>query len=908
MSVNQTLIPLSNATMEVLKQDALPIRTYIWVSTPNGITEVYRTRQPQESHTSGYSTIQMDHAVCEIGDYLVQNSYNAEKTVREAFVTLFSHYRGDKWQLGSFNAPETVILDCDYDNILETMLAVLEQAPQYYMTFDFSTSPWTLSLAQKSATVTAEGRMSRNIANDSIRYDDKDQCTRVYVKGLPKPEGRESDPNAIGYMDADAATIAEYGIIEKETGSGNLTTEQATRIAQAYLDAHKLPKRSVELDGDDLTEITGETLDSFICGKKFRLVVPEDNLVIEDYITKVTFQDAINSPAVNVVIGDELDATINFLQAQASQSKAGGRSAKKQDKENAIIHSEIYATGSMLYSYVEQTATYIVSVVENAESQMGSSILQTAQQIRSEVHAANSTLYSYVDQTATSIRAVVADVNADLHSEILQTQSMIRSAVWTANSTVFSYVDQTASYILDHVGERSGSKVIPSETMPEDTPDNPLNVGDLWIEGTMLNTWDDMEGEPWIDYDPTHPEYDWSQLKGQKVYVWKNGKWQLALDETTVAEDTAILRTKEAISLIAYNQKVIDGEWRSNVARLDVKADKITATVEERVQQIGSNITQTARQIRAEVHAAGSQLYSYIEQTATYITSVVADVENGLQSQILQTSSQIMLSVQNSVSSLRSSINVESDRISLVVEGTGANAKIKPASIVNSINNGASTIIISADHINLDGYVKATDLTTDWLSAKIAGITSLGVQNMAASGSISIKENNVYYGIKRSINALQISQSGNTYTLQYKKWDDTNWQSAGSFSRAVSSWVWGGGNGRVNVTALPQNQTKSVNLSIDGTTNITSNGTYIFTVDYENSDGDDVSTGATKAVTVNVSGGSHNISITPDNVGHSDEPAGTRLWSSTTLQRNKWYKFTVNCGTAQKVYKILINN
>lgn len=56
-----------------------------------------------------------------------------------------------------------------------------------------------------------------------------------------------------------------------------------------------------------------------------------------------------------------------------------------------------------------------------------------------------------------------------------------------------------------------------------------------------------------------------------------------------------------------------------------------------------------------------------------------------------------------------SKIKVESDRISLVVEGSGENAKIKPASIVAAINGqtGQSTVKISADVIDIDGVVQA---------------------------------------------------------------------------------------------------------------------------------------------------------------------------------------------------------
>lgn len=893
MSIDQSIVPLSTATMEVFKEDVLPIRTYVEIEAPNGIKEYYRTRQPQESQTNGTATIQLDHAICEVGDYLIEDVINEEMTVREAFVKVFSHYRGDKWQLGSFSASETVTLDVDYDNVLETMLAILEQQPKYIMTFNFSTSPWTVGIAEKSNTVTAEGRLSRNIADAVVRRDDKDLCTRVYVKGLPKPEGRESDENAIGYMDAD--TVSMYGIVEKQTGSGKLTEEQAYRVATAYLNAHKHPKLSVEIDGDDLSNLTGETLDSFVCGKKFRLVIPEDNLVIEDYITKVHFGDVL-SPAASIIIGEDLDPTINFLQEQASSRKSGGRGAKKQEHENEVIHSEIYATGSMLYSYVERTATYLVSVVENAESQMGSAIYQSAEQIRTEVHAANSTVYSYINQTATSITSRVEDVNNDLHSEILQTQSMIRSAVWTANSQVYSYVDQTASYILDHVGERTGARVFTGMDEPVDDPDNPITPGDLWLEGNYINFWDDSDFK-WVSYDPDDPEYDWTQLRGAKLKVWKDGKWQLAEDGTTMVEDTDLRRTKDQINLVAHNLIQTDGELRSNIARIDVKADKITSTVNERIADVGSRITQTAYQIRSEVHSASSQLYSaieqtatsirayvvdevndlgseilqtasqirsevhaakstlysYVDQTATYIRSEVADIAGGLSSRITQTASQIRQEVANTTSSIRASITTEADRISLVVEGTGANAKIKPASIVQSINNGASSIVISANHINLDGYVKATDITADYIKGKIASISSVSMQSLVASSIQFSVGGGMYGNPANAIMNLQLYQSGNSYQIWGSKFNGEIVKTS-SFSRAVSSWNWTGGNGQVKVTAQPQNQTLGVDVRVNGNATITSNGTYTYKAQYEDNNGSywDIGGEGTKTITVSV--------------------------------------------------------
>lgn len=51
---------------------------------------------------------------------------------------------------------------------------------------------------------------------------------------------------------------------------------------------------------------------------------------------------------------------------------------------------------------------------------------------------------------------------------------------------------------------------------------------------------------------------------------------------------------------------------------------------------------------------------------------------------------------------------------------------------------------------------------------------------------------------------------------------------------------------------------------------------------------------------------SHSITITTDNVGHSDDPGSSyvEIWSTTNFIRNRWYCFTVNCGGTSKKYKI----
>jgi len=584
--------------------------------------------------------------------------------------------------------------------------------------------------------------------------------------------------------------------------------------------------------------------------------------------------------------GDEEMPSIETLAQQKSSTRGSsyrrGIAAAESDQE---IHQAIFSEDGYMHTYIDVTASGIRTEVGTAISNMAQSVIeQTATYIRTEVaNAASSISATVIEQTSDYVRTEVASV---------------------ASGVAWTVVTQTMTGIEQRVAQRS--RVFVQWEDPSTVHDD-LVDGDLWYKKPNSTTWNALSGSKWNDIS----EHQWKDLYGIVHYVWKNGAWQKVSDTATILENDTYIEHDREHWAVYSRQLDLQGETFN--ANLNVTAHKISTEVSATKAGLLSTIAQTATNINLHVEDVKNGLQSNIEQTASSITMTVEAKEAGLYSTIEQTATQIRVEVANAQSGLHSEIQVQANRIGLVVGGTDENPYIKPASIVAAINDGESSVVISADHIDLDGYVKASDLTTTWLSTKIAAISNLSVNNVTATSvKVLVGQNLSDVATQTYVSGcpydLRITSSGNTYKLQWKRLGySAEWADVGSFSRAISSWVTGGGSGKVNVTALPQNQTKSVNVSIDGNSSITSNGTYTYTVDYENEDGDDVSTGATKTVTVNVPSGSHSISITPDNVGHSDEPTGTRLWSTTTFQKNKWYKFTVNCGTAQKVYKILIN-
>ena len=298
------------------------------------------------------------------------------------------------------------------------------------------------------------------------------------------------------------------------------------------------------------------------------------------------------------------------------------------------------------------------------------------------------------------IRSEVNAVLSDFGSSVEQTASAIRSEVHAAQSALYSFILQTASSITIRVGE--SNMVFSGIDKPEGTEDHPLVEGDLWLEGTFQRTWEDMEElDSWADDE----NFDWSQMRGSKLHVYDAtlGDFKEALDETVLAQDADIENTGKQINLVARAVKKVDGKVDVFRSELSVRADQIVSSVNQRIDGLGSSITQTASQIRSEVHAANSQVYSAITQTASSIRAEVVDSLNDVNSSITQTASQIRSEVNASNSQIYSAITQTASKIALVVGENG----IKPAAIIASINNGASSIKLSADHIDIDGVVTA---------------------------------------------------------------------------------------------------------------------------------------------------------------------------------------------------------
>lgn len=336
VSANLNITPLSYASMRLPRGENIPARGYVELYTSMGSIGIYRVQSPQEAYGDDITTVDLEHAIVEVGDYLVLKEYDEMMAANAAMTTVFSHYRGTRWKLGSVSALGTgkIALQTDHDRVLGAMLSILDQKPDCMMSFDFSTTPWTVNIVSRGTTVSAEGRLSRNVNSAKVVYDDAALCTRVYYEVAYAGEGEEEPYTEWYHKDAD--TLSKYGIVEKTISTINYTKDEADWMASEYLSRNKEPRISVEISAEELSSITGEPFDTFTIGKLYRIALPDYGTNVEQVITGLSWDNVYDEPfAITVYLAEEEDTAITFLHDLDTKGGAttsgGGGSGKKQD-------------------------------------------------------------------------------------------------------------------------------------------------------------------------------------------------------------------------------------------------------------------------------------------------------------------------------------------------------------------------------------------------------------------------------------------------------------------------------------------------------------------------------------------------------------------------------------------------
>ena len=290
----------SSASIKLAAGTKVDARAYIEMFTVQGSAGVFRTRSPRIAYGSGNTTIQLEHAINQMGDYVINDTFEKEMTLEAAVKKVFEYYnKKDKiyWRYAVIQKPsdpdgvdaenQKCILSIDHDNCLEALQSIMEQYPYMYMTFSFDDFPWKVSFRNRPTLAEAQGRLSRNVKSAVVTRDDTDLTTRAYAE---KKNGKTYTYSASTFY------RNKYGIIERELQGDNESDAALEQKVKTWIKRHKKPSYSISIDGIELSGITGEKLDKLTIGKLMTLALPDYNTVITEQITGVSFPACTSSP------------------------------------------------------------------------------------------------------------------------------------------------------------------------------------------------------------------------------------------------------------------------------------------------------------------------------------------------------------------------------------------------------------------------------------------------------------------------------------------------------------------------------------------------------------------------------------------------------------------------------------
>lgn len=319
LSVTENLTPLSTAELTLPMGEATPVvRQFVELYDQNGSMGIYRVAAARTDYGQ-MQTVSLEHGICTLEDCTAPEEAELSGSMRAILATILSWQHDVWWQLGDVDVPEGAVFALSAGNqiALQALIDAAALCYGYALAFDQTTSPWTLHLRALPAEVTSECRLARNVSSVGIAWDESELCTRVTSPLLPG-----------GYMDG--PTAGEWGVISRPLDvAEDATAAAAAQLAAEYLDAHKDPRISVEIDALELGALTGEPYDSFAMGGLCRVALPDWGVTAIERIVSAYRPDVYGAP-------EEVQLTLSTMVRSTQASLAGLRSSMaRSNRSNA---------------------------------------------------------------------------------------------------------------------------------------------------------------------------------------------------------------------------------------------------------------------------------------------------------------------------------------------------------------------------------------------------------------------------------------------------------------------------------------------------------------------------------------------------------------------------------------------
>lgn len=327
----------STATM-TLSEDAPTLSIGDWVQYEDNPIKgiVWRVKTVDTQIETKTITVQLEHAINTLKDLIIFGevkpsdiSGSEDVNPLASQTARFILSRQSDWVLGAVERDRTNPYGFNGENLYAALETVSGSMTECVWEYDFSRYPFVLNMRAMSNTVASEMRTDRNIGSLRKTVD----RTRMYTRHYPI--GKE-DLHLTGEYVSKNENI--YGVICKTETDQSLETEEALRLwATERLNRHCEPIVTITIKGLDLSEATGEPLDSFMLNRICRVPLPEYDTTISERVAKLNYADVIHNPMdVTVTLANELTDIASIIRNDRQAAASGGRgSAKKAGEDHA---------------------------------------------------------------------------------------------------------------------------------------------------------------------------------------------------------------------------------------------------------------------------------------------------------------------------------------------------------------------------------------------------------------------------------------------------------------------------------------------------------------------------------------------------------------------------------------------
>lgn len=325
----------STATMVPADMTGIAYNSWFYDDTDPGSGTVWRVKSISEVYNTNTPTVQLEHAICLLKDRLMFGEVtpgdmagNAKATscTAEQAIRYILSYQED-WVLG----------DCEYrvsnpykfngDTLFDALETVTKSLKDAWWEYDTTVYPFKLYIIHKPEDVNTEMRCGRNIKTISKTVDKSGMFTRFY------PIGKDDL-----HIDGDYIEMNSYqfGIIAKvDTDTSIDNKDELRRWAIEQLEIHSEPTVTIEIDGFELAEATGEPLDGMYLGQICRVPMPEFGMTLAERIVSLNYPDKVHQPEVAKVTLSNTRTDVMKVIAEALKKTSGGkRTAATQQKQD----------------------------------------------------------------------------------------------------------------------------------------------------------------------------------------------------------------------------------------------------------------------------------------------------------------------------------------------------------------------------------------------------------------------------------------------------------------------------------------------------------------------------------------------------------------------------------------------